>query len=146
MSTVFSRPITVLSCLCLTTLSGCANVATGQLSSSFTEKPTEICIVRNPQVQIDTAVVSLQRAFERRNIKTSVVENFQDCTSPYCLRYVMRRSWDFTTYLGSVDLSLYKNDTLVSSAQYRAGSMTFTKWGKTADRIDKTVGKLLGEP
>lgn len=50
-----------------------------------------------------------------------------------------------TTYLGSAELTLYKNNTLVSSAQYKAGSMTLTKWGKTAERIDETVGKLLGE-
>ncbi len=58
----------------------------------------------------------------------------------------MRRSWSYTTYLGSIDLSLYKNRTLISRAKYRAGKLTLTKWGRTAERIDKAVGKLLGEP
>lgn len=57
----------------------------------------------------------------------------------------MQRSWDATTYLGLAELTLYKNGAIVSTAMYKAGSMTLTKWGKTAERIDKTVGKLLGE-
>lgn len=62
------------------------------------------------------------------------------------MSYVMRRSWDATTYLGLAELTLHRNNAIVSTAKYKAGSMTLTKWGKTAERIDKTVGKLLGEP
>ena len=140
-----SRLLTASFCFGISLLAGCANVSTGQLKTPFTERPDEICIVRNPKVQIGSAIPSLQQAFERRNIRTSVVNSFQDCRSQYCLHYVMRKSWDMTTYLGSAELTLYKNNTLVSSAQYKAGSMTLTKWGKTAERIDETVGKLLGE-
>ena len=145
MPMLYRQILGVSLCLSATLLVGCANTSTGHLKTSFTEKPNEVCIVRNPKVQVSAAIPSLKQAFERRNIKTTIVDNFQDCHSQYCLQYVMRKSWDFTTYLGSVELSLYKDNTLVSSAQYKAGSMTLTKWGKTADRIDETVGKLLGE-
>ena len=105
-----------------TLMVGCANVTTGQLHAPLEVMPTEVCIIRNPQVTIDAAIPSLQSA------------------------YVMRRSWDATTYLGLAELTLYRNNAIVSTAKYKAGSMTLTKWGKTAERIDKTVGKLLGEP
>lgn len=48
--------------------------------------------------------------------------------------------------LAVTELTLHRNNAIVSTAKYKAGSMTLTKWGKTAERIDKTVGKLLGEP
>lgn len=108
--------------------------------------PTEVCIIRNPQVTIDAAIPSLQSAFQRRGIKATVVDDVGACSSEYRLSYVMRRSWDATTYLGLAELTLYRNNAIVSTAKYKAGSMTLTKWGKSAERIDKTVGKLLGEP
>ena len=129
-----------------TLMVGCANVTTGQLHAPLEVMPTEVCIIRNPQVTIDAAISSLQSAFQRRGIKSTVVDDVGACRSEYRLSYVMRRSWDATTYLGLAELTLYRNNAIVSTAKYKAGSMTLTKWGKTAERIDKTVGKLLGEP
>ena len=128
------------------TLTGCANVTTGQALASFDTKPTEVCIVRNPKVRINAAIPSLQSAFRKRGIATTVVEAPSDCKSEYRLNYVMRRSWDFTTYLGAGELTLLRNDAIVSTSSYKARSLTLTKWGKTEERIDEMVGKLLGEP
>ena len=128
------------------TLAGCANVTTGTVYTKFDAMPSEVCIVRNPEVKINAAIPSLQAAFKRRGINTTIVESISDCKSEYRLNYVMRRSWDLTTYLGSGDLTLFKNNTIISTSNYSAGKATLTKWGKTKERIDKLVGKLLGEP
>lgn len=124
---------------------GCANTTTGKMVEPLEVMPTEVCIIQNPKVTIGEAIPSLQSAFQRRGIKTTVVRDAASCTSEYRLSYVMQRSWDATTYLGLAELTLYKNGAIVSTAKYKAGSMTLTKWGKTAEKIDKTVGKLLGE-
>lgn len=49
-----------------TLMVGCANVTTGQLHALLEVMPTEVCIIRNPQVTIDAAIPSLQSAFQRR--------------------------------------------------------------------------------
>ncbi len=131
---------------CAAFLTGCANVSSGRIVTDLNEKPTHICIVKNPKVRINAALPSLKAALNRRGIQSTVVDDASQCPCEYRMNYTMRKSWDLTTYLGSVDLSLYKAQTLVSTAKYEAGSMTLTKWGKTEDRIDETVGKLLGEP
>ena len=129
-----------------TLLSGCANVTSGHRVVHTNEKPAQICIVKNPKVRISAALPALQSALSRRGIRSTVAANPAKCPCAYRLNYTMRRSWSYTTYLGSIDLSLYKNRTLISRAKYRAGKLTLTKWGRTAERIDKAVGKLLGEP
>ena len=47
--------------------------------------PTEVCIIRNPQVTIDAAIPSLQSAFQRRGIKATVVDDVGACSSEYRL-------------------------------------------------------------
>lgn len=41
-----------------TLMVGCANVTTGQLHAPLEVMPTEVCIIRNPQVTIDAAIPS----------------------------------------------------------------------------------------
>lgn len=128
-------------------LSGCANVTSGNRYAGYTEKPAEICIVKNPRVTFSQALDSIELALAKRDVKYHIVTNASDCKvdCAYMLNYEARRSWDFTTYLGSADLVLKKNGQIISSAKYQAGSMTLTKWGKTEERIDGMVGELLGE-
>lgn len=87
---------------------GCANTTTGKMVEPLEVMPTEVCIIQNPKVTIGEAIPSLQSAFQRRGIKTTVVRDAASCTSEYRLSYVMQRSWDATTYLGLAELTLYK--------------------------------------
>ena len=89
-------------------LTGCANVTSGGPVAPLQEKPDEICIIKNPKVTYRDAVPYLQRAFKLRGIATHVVDKPQQCkkTCPWKLRYSMRRSWDWSTYLGTVNLRL----------------------------------------
>ena len=127
-------------------LSGCANVTTGSLTQPLDSKPSVVCIVRNPEVKITAALPYLQKAFARRGIESEVCDKREDCQSPWTLDYEFRRSWDMTTYLSSGDLVLYEGTKIVATANYSAGSWTLTKWGRTEERIDGLVAKLLGEP
>ena len=99
---------------------GCANTTTGKMVEPLEVMPTEVCIIQNPKVTIGEAIPSLQSAFQRRGIKTTVVRDAASCTSEYRLSYVMQRSWDATTYLGLAELTLYKNGAIVSTAKYKA--------------------------
>lgn len=137
------RLITV--CLASSVLFGCANVTTGSLQSPLDDYPSDVCILENPRVKINTALPSMEKAFERRGIKAVVCQDADECRSPWRVDYVMRRSWDFTTYLGTAEITLRKDGRLISKAQYKAGNFALTKWGRTDERIDGVVGKLLGE-
>lgn len=140
-----SRLLFPIAAISVIMISGCANVTSGSLQAPLSEWPSEICILENPKVTISAALPAMQDAFSRRGIKTVVCSNAQDCQSPWRLEYVMRRSWDVTTYLGSGRMTLRKDGRIVSTASYEAGDFTFTKWGKTDERIDGMVAKLLGE-
>lgn len=141
----FSRLLVTTVAFSVVMLSGCANVTSGSLHAPLNEWPSEICIIENPKVKISAALPAMQEAFARRNIKTEVCSNVQDCKSPWRLEYVMRRSWDVTTYLGSGQMTLRKDGRIVSTSSYEAGDFSFNKWGKTDERIDGMVAKLLGE-
>lgn len=132
-------------CLASFVLFGCANVTTGSLQSPLEDYPSDVCILENPRVKINTALPSMEKAFERRGIKAVVCRDADECRSPWRVDYVMRRSWDFTTYLGTAEITLRKDGRLISKAQYKAGNFALTKWGRTDERIDGVVGKLLGE-
>ncbi len=109
-------------------IAGCANVTSGHRVVHMKEKPAQICIVKNPKVRISAALPALKSALSRRGIRPIVAANPAKCPCDYRLNYTMRRSWSYTTYLGSIDLFLYKKRTLISRAKYRAGKLTLTKW------------------
>lgn len=62
---------------------GCANTTTGKMVEPLEVMPTEVCIIQNPKVTIGEAIPSLQSAFQRRGIKTTVVRDAASCTSEY---------------------------------------------------------------
>ena len=127
-------------------VSGCANVTTGKQYSGFEGKSEKICVINNRKTKLNQFRNAMIHSLTKRGIAYSIVDKASDChDTPYSLEYVARRSWDLTTYLGSVELRLMKNGKLVSQANYKAGSMTLTKWGSTEERIDGAFAKLLGE-
>ena len=128
-------------------LHGCANVTSGGPKVALTEKPSDICIIRNAKVTYAQGLPSLQRAFQIRGIDTYVVDMQQECRpdNHWQLDYSMRRSWDLVMYLRSVQLILRKDGTVVSEASYEAGPLTLTKFGRADDRIDGVVKELLDQ-
>ena len=136
----------LLPLIAVSLLAGCANVTTSEHYQGFEGKPDKVCIINNPATKISLVVSGIGKALNRRGVEYSFVDSRDQCDCEYTIDYVARRSWDFTTYLGSADMTLYKNGKAVSSANYNAGEMTFTKWGRTEERIDNVVGQLFGEP
>ena len=59
---------------------GCANTTTGKMVEPLEVMPAEVCIIQNPKVTIGEAIPSLQSAFQRRGIKTTVVRDAASCT------------------------------------------------------------------
>ena len=79
-------------------LSGCANVTNGEHYASFDGMPDEVCIVKNPRVKIANALPAIQRAFERRNVRTHIVDFSDNCPCAYTVEYSALRSWGAATY------------------------------------------------
>lgn len=124
-------------------LSGCANVTNGEHYASFDGMPDEVCIVKNPRVKITNALPAIQRAFERRNVRTHIVNFSDNCPCAYTVEYSARRSWDAATYLRTAYVELKKDQHPVARAKYQAGPFTLTKWGRTEERLDTMVGELF---
>lgn len=139
-------PLVVLSTCAAFLLPGCANITSGGPLPHMKEKPQEVCIIRNPRVTYEKGLPFLERAFHIRGIATHVVDKPGQCkkSCPWRLTYSIRRSWDWNTYLGAVNLALHKNNVLMAKADYEAGRFSYTKWGSADSRIDGVVGTLLG--
>lgn len=137
---------TLIPLLAATLLAGCANVTTSEQFDGFSGKPDKVCVIRHPETKINQVVNGIRHALERRGVEYTFVDAREECRCEYSIEYTARRSWDLTTYLGSADMTLYKNGRAVSAAKYKAGSGTLTKFGRTEERIDNVVGQLFGEP
>ena len=64
-------------------LAGCANVTHGVHYATFDGIPNEVCIVKNPRVTIANALSAIQNGFERRSVRTHLVEFSDDCPCAY---------------------------------------------------------------
>lgn len=126
-------------------LAGCANVTNGIHYATFDGMPNEVCIVKNPRVTIANALPAIQNGFERRGVRTHLVEFSDDCPCAYTVEYSARRSWDAATYLRTAHVVLNKDKRPVARAEYKAGPFTLTKWGRTEERLDTMVGELFSQ-
>ena len=125
-------------------LAGCANTTNGYKLAQC-ERPTEVCVIENPRVTYKASVNHLLDAIARRGIKTYFVPSVEACpkTTPYTLDYSVRRSWSYMTYVGTIWLTLRREGEIVATANYNAGELTLTKWGRSKNRMDDTVGRLF---
>lgn len=125
-------------------LAGCANVTNGYRFQKF-QRPKAVCVIENPRVTYKASVEHLLDALNRRGIQPFFVKTPQACPKhvPYTLDYTVRRSWDYMTYIGSIALTLRRGGEIVATANYNAGELTFTKWGRSAQRMDATVERLF---
>lgn len=127
-----------------TVLSGCANTTNGYKLAEY-ERPKAVCVIENPRVTYKASVKHLIDAIERRGIRVYFVEDPQACprTTPYTLDYSVRRSWSYMTYVGTIGLTLRRQGEIVATANYNAGELTLTKWGRSWKRMDDTVARLF---
>ena len=99
--------------------------------------------MKNPRVTIRNALPAIQNGFERRGVRTQLVDFTDDCPCAYTVEYSARRSWSAATYLRTAFVVLNKDKQPIARAEYTASPFTLTKWGRTDERLDSMVGELF---
>lgn len=104
----------------------------------------QVCIERNPRVQVDDLVVVLENGFARHNIQTSVYEGTVPNGCEYTLWYTARRGWDLAPFLKSAELRLRHQGIEIATAYYNhSGGFALNKWASTETKLDPVIDELL---
>lgn len=126
----------------LVTLGGCTSIQVEPLAV----RPAEICIEKNPKVQVSDFVTVVQNGLKDRGISSEVYAQVP-ASCEYRMTYVAYRSWDFVPYLSSADLEVWDNQQRrVGAAHYHLrgkGGMSMAKWQGTQTKMAPVLDQLL---
>ncbi len=109
------------------------------------ENIESICIVHNPNVAIDEFESDMASNLMALDIKSRrVLSSNQQC--PYTLDYSARKSWDFTTYIGSMDFMVSKDNELIGLASYKqSNNFHLNKWGQAEEAMREIFRELFNK-
>lgn len=130
--------------IAIAVLSACSSLSVQELPKQHLAI-NHICIVDNPKVTITEFVPALQARLNHHGIGNTVINPKDEGQCTHTLKYVARRSWDFTTYLSEVDLKLFEHQKQIAFVSFKQGSGSLAKWGGTADKLNPLVDKMLGQ-
>ena len=125
-------------------LTGCTSIQVKELDASYSVK--HICIEENPRVKVVDFVPVIEKLFNNHSIHTEVYKGERPGHCEFKLTYTARRSWDFTPYLSTAELHLYKGATQVASADYYLkgkGGFALTKWASVETKMTPVINRLL---
>lgn len=124
-------------------ISGCTAVTVQPLASA----PANMCIEKNPKVQVNDFVSVMQSSFKQYGFNTRVVEKSTPVECPYLVTYSARRSWDLATYLSQAEVHVLNEQRReVASAHYHLrgkGGLSLMKWQGTQSKIRPVMDQLL---
>lgn len=135
---------TALLCLLFPLLTACTSVSVQPVARE--SRLQQVCIQRNPKVEVSDFLMVLQAGFSRHNIKTRLFDGAKPDDCEYVLNYTARRTWDIVPYLSQAELTLTRNMEQVGYAQYHLrgrGGFSLMKWQGTASKIDPVIDRLL---
>jgi hypothetical protein len=84
---------------------------------------------------------------EYHDIATQVYSGDKPEVCEYSLRYIAYQKWDFSMVLTSAQLSIYKDDKKIGSAEYKlhaGGLLNPTKYKSNESKIEPLVDQLVG--
>ena len=127
--------------IALHTLSGCVSQTVDKVVGLSPND--EICIINNPAVRKDFEN-AYRASIEKMGYKTKLLavgDSSCEFTSTYVANY--RMHWG--TYLSRADLQIFKGNSLIGRAQYKAPRADPSKHGRVADKIDGLVKELFSQ-
>ena len=126
-------------------LSGCAGPNIKIQPVPEQENIESICIIYNPKVAVEGFESDIASNLMTLNIKSRrVLSANQQC--PYTLDYSARKSWDFGTYIGSMDFMVSKDNELIGVAKYKQGNnLNLGKWGRARNTMQEIFRELFNK-
>jgi hypothetical protein len=134
----------LLSAITLLALAGCATTSVVPVTN---EPLTSVCIIHNPDVNVDDFVAVVQERFAYHGIKSRLVEaSPAPAACPYTLDYTADRWWDLAPYMVDAKLFLKKNGEVIASGHFHIkahGGFDVTKWKGTEAKLDPVIDEML---
>jgi len=124
---------------------GCTSITVTPLDPA--SGVTEICIEKNPRVDVPAFLEILRSGFDRYGIATRVfvAEAPSDCQA--ILTYTALRSWDLSTYMSRAELWIRDDHgKLLAEAEYHLrgkGGFSLTKWESPRRKLRPVFEELL---
>lgn len=139
------KKLTLLTFAALLMLTACTSIQTTPLP--YDPAIGTVKIIRNPRVKVSDFLFVMRRHFSLHGIPTALVgEEYEAKNGEYTVQYTALRSWDFTTYLSSADVDIYKAGCIVGTAHFHLigkGGFSFCKWDKTDTKLTPMYEELL---
>jgi len=129
-------------------LTGCATTQITPVKLNAGERIQKVCIKHNPKVIVRNLEEIITSRLEYHNISTQVYSGEKPEKCEYSLRYVAYQKWDFSMVLTSAQLSIYKDERKIGSAEYKlhaGGLLNPTKYKSNESKIEPLVDQLIGE-
>ncbi|MFA9440590.1 hypothetical protein ACDA63_13220 [Uliginosibacterium sp. sgz301328] len=112
---------------------------------------TNVCVEWNEQVSIPDFLSSVQSELRKYGVSSRV---YSPGTVPAgcdaTLNYTAARDWDrhllreqLIPYMTSASLTLYRDDKVLSQANYQMKGVGFDKWASTSTKLAPLVESLL---
>lgn len=130
-------------------LSGCATTSIKHDDNLNENQIRKICIENNPKVIVQNFEEIITDRLQSHGVTSEVfLKGKQPENCEYILRYTAYQKWDFVMVMTRADLSLYKNNTKISAANYTlnmGGFLNPTKYKSNADKLNPLIDQLIGK-
>jgi hypothetical protein len=114
-------------------------------------KLDQVCIERNPTVEVTDMLDAIEANLNRHGIKTRVFD-VSPAPCQYRLTYDASRRWDISAFLSDAQISILQDRELIGRAEYQlpagifgGGGANPNKWRGTAFKIDPVMDQMLNE-
>jgi len=130
--------------LVLLLLSACATPKTTVMRAEKQLVDTPFCVEKNDKVIAPGVLEVIYDGLNAKGIPYTVFDTVPESCS-YILRYTANQKWDLVTYLNHAEITVYKKDSLIASAEYDIpwGMTGGKKFKSTRSKISPIVKKLL---
>lgn len=131
------------------TLGACQTTTVRPVVVPVSERIEEVCIERNPNVEVSDFLPVMEGGFRRNGVRTRVFD-ISPAPCPFRVTYTATRRWDFVAFLSNARISIYREHELVGELTYDLPSGAFggggadpAKWRSTAEKIDPLMDQML---
>ena len=136
-------------CLIMLPLLGCASSQVSHLKDIDRHDLKHVCIQHNPKVIVSNFENILINGLQAQHISTQIYNHPKPLECMYVLKYVAYQKWDFSMVLTKAELRLYRDDQLLSLAEYKlhaGGLLNPTKYKSNESKINPLINQLLEKP
>lgn len=128
-------------------IGGCATTQITPMQFSKKGGVQRICIKHNPKVIVQNFEEIITSRLEHHDILVQVYDGEKPEQCEYSLRYVAYQKWDISMVLTRAEISIYRDERKIGSAEYKlhaGGLLNPTKYKSNESKIEPLIDQLLG--